>query len=392
MQCEVVIIGAGPAGAISAQRLSSSGVKVILIDQAVFPRDKTCGDLVTREGLEVLERSGLTTWSQQFHIVKKMRFTSPNNQLLEVPVNREDKTVARIIPRRQLDNKLVENAVSSGTLLKEGVRVQQIDTTQPKLRVSLESGLVEAELLILADGSHAPITRKLGLAQPGKDLLAIQQYLAGDIEPQGPIEFHFQSNIIPGYTWMFPMGDGLINIGAGTYTHRVTARQVDLKFVLESFKNNHPVQKTRLANTEAVRGMRSHPLRTDLGSTRTHAARILVTGDAAGLVSPFTGEGIASAMRSGELAAQTALSAFKIGDLSQSSLQPYTRSLHSRYGSDKRIARLLRSVLKHPVLLNRVFKKMIQSPELAYLFGQIFLDESSPKELVKPTNLLRLLI
>jgi menaquinone-9 beta-reductase len=382
---DVAIIGAGPAGAITAHRLASKGIKVALIDQAVFPRPKTCGDLVTQAGLDCLARTGLEKWASPFAPIRSLRFSSPENIKVDVDLPGVSGTgVGKILPRLELDYQLVQAAVYAGAKLMDGCRVDGVDLgDENKVYIRTATGGIDANFLILADGSRAPVTRKLGLIKGDFDLWAVQQYLEGDPEPGGPIEFHFQANVLPGYTWLIPMGDGKVNIGAGTYTRRVRNREIDLVKILEQFKKKHPISKNRLHGCHDLSSIRAHPLRTQLNRTRTHAARLLVAGDAAGLVSPFTGEGIASAMVSGEMAARYALLAFEEGDFSAAYLASYSRELLDCYEKDKMIARVLRSILKYPLLLNHIMKRMNKVCELAYLFGQVFMDEKPAWELVK---------
>jgi geranylgeranyl reductase family protein len=393
MIVDAAVIGAGPAGAVTAYHLAKNGINVALIDQAVFPRQKTCGDLVTRAGLSWLQRSGLDDWARQFTPIQALKFTSPDEQVINVKFSGMDEAcVGRIIPRLLLDDQIVRAAVKSGASLMDGCKVDQVDLTDSsRIHVRTSSGVIDADLVILADGSRAPVTRKLGLIKTDFDLWAVQQYLE-DVSITGAIEFHFQSTILPGYTWLIPMGDGSINIGAGTYTSRIRNKEIDLTAILEQFKAHHPIFPNKLIGCKPITAIRAHPLRTDLNATQTHSTRLMVVGDAAGLVSPFTGEGIASAMVSGELAAAYAKIAFEKGDFSQSMLAPYSRELHKRYEPDKKIARFLRSVLRSPSLLNLLFNRMGKIPQLGQLFGQVFMDEESPQSLVKTSTLAKLVM
>jgi len=390
---EVAVIGAGPGGATAAYFLAEAGIKVTLFDKKTFPRDKTCGDMVTAEGLQVLEQMQLGEWSSPFKKVGALRFTSPAAAVLDIPVMpvRSD-TAARIIPRRELDHELVRAAVRAGAGLRDGVCVSDIDLGGPRPVIRSDSMTMEADMVILADGSRAPLTRRLGLVREDFDLIAVQQYLFHDGDPAGPVEFHFQRTVIPGYTWLIPMGDGRLNIGAGTFTSRVRRNELDLKAVLESFKSAHPVERDFFKDARPDGPIKAHPLRTSLDGTQTHAARILVVGDAAGLVSPFTGEGIASAMWSGKQAAGRAKLALTAGDFSAGFLSTYTRDLRSRYSADKRAGRALRRILKNPSLLDHAFKRMQGDPGLAQLFMHVFLDERSPRLMFGMKTLLRLLL
>ncbi|MDX9864564.1 MAG: NAD(P)/FAD-dependent oxidoreductase [Anaerolineaceae bacterium] len=387
IKADIIVVGAGPGGVTAAQRLAKKGVQVVLLEKNKMPWLKTCGDLVTREGLEALGRSGLGAWTEQFKLVDRLRFTSPVGQVLDVFLG--EKPVARMIPRFQMDALLVKEAVRCGVNFMEGTRVSSVEIDEIGVQVSADGVQAAAQMVILADGSHAPITRSLGLFKEQVDLIAVRQYLTGDSDPDGPLEFHFQEQIIPGYTWMFPIGNGQVNVGAGTYFRRTRSKEVDLRAWLEQFKAQHPIQADRLAKMEPVGPMRGHPLHTHLGGTQTHAERVLVVGDAAGLVGPFTGEGIAAALRSGERAADMAWDALQAGDFSAERLAPYTRSLEERYKADQRAARILRASLKTPALLNRFIGNLCQDEEMARTFGLVYVDELPPRFLLRPGNVLR---
>ena len=387
IKADIVVVGAGPGGVMAAQRLAKKGAQVALLEKNKVPWLKTCGDLVTREGLEALERSDLGEWTAQFKLVNRLRFTAPDKRVLDVFLG--EKPVARMIPRLQMDELLVKEALRHGVDFREDCRVRRVEISERGVCAYADGLEVTAQMVILADGSHAPITRSLGLFKEQVDLIAVRQYLAGDIDPDGPLEFHFQEQIIPGYTWMFPIGNGQVNVGAGTYFRRSHNKEVDLRVWLEQFKALHPTQADRLAKMEPMGPIRGHPLHTHLGGTQTHAERVLVVGDAAGLVGPFTGEGIAAALRSGERAADTVWDALQTGDFSEARLAPYTRSLEERYKADQRAARILRASLKTPALLNRFIGNLCQDEEMARTFGLVYVDELPPRLLLRPGNVIR---
>jgi len=378
---------------VAAQRLAAAGVQVVLLERAAFPRDKPCGDGVTARGLAVLARTGLGEWASQFPMPEVLRFTSPDGQVLDVrPETGDGYCYGRTIPRRLLDARLAQAAVEAGVRLVEGTRVRGVRRADgPVARVIADGLEVSAQLVILADGSHAPVTRRLGLVQEPPELVAIRQYFAGDSGPPGRPEIHFQRWVVPGYTWLFPMGDGYVNVGTGTFTWRVRRGEVTLREVLARFVADHPATEGRLARAEPIGPVRGHPLRTCLGNTCTHAERVLVVGDAAGLVNPLSGEGLASALESGELAAAHAVAALEAGDFSAQALAAYSQALEARYGTDRRAARILRLALSVPRLLNRVFRRLRRDRKLALLIGYIIIGHKSPRLALRPTTLLRLL-
>ena len=393
MQADVAVVGAGPAGSVTAQRLAAAGVRVVLLEQATFPRDKPCGDGVAARGLDVLTRTGLDGWASHFPAPEVLRLTSPDGQVLDVqPEVGDGYCYGRTIPRRLLDARLAQAAVEAGARLMEGTRVRGVDWTGDSSPCVVTDGLgVTAQLVILADGSHASVTRRMGLVREPPEMIAMRQYFDGDTGPANRLEIHFEPGIIPGYTWLFPEGDGRANVGTGTFTWRVRRGEVALREVLARFVASHPATEGRLARAKPVGPVRGHPLRTHLGGTRTHAERVLVVGDAAGLVNPLSGEGITVAMESGELAATHALAALEAGDFSARALASYSQALEAHYRADRRAARILLLVMSVSCLLNRVFRRLRRDRELALLIGYIVIGHESPRVALRPTTLLRLL-
>ncbi|MBN2047011.1 MAG: NAD(P)/FAD-dependent oxidoreductase [Anaerolineaceae bacterium] len=393
-QFQVAVIGGGPAGLVAAIRLARAGQSVALFEKKSYPRVKTCGDLVTWEGLKILSELGLADWMEGFRRVDALRFVAPDGQVLDVSVCDPSAPARnRILPREHLDTKLAEVARESGVRLMSGLRVHDLEVDAAEgAAVHARTGVIRADVVILADGSQSPVTRKMGLISGVPDLIAARQYVKmPGIADDAPLEFHFQEDILPGYVWLFPEGDGVVNVGCGTYTSRVKEKEINLQTVVESFLASNASRVSEEGEVIPLGIVKAHLLRTRLRQTRTHGSRFLVVGDAAGLVSPFTGEGIASGMLSGAAAASVMIRAREAGDFSAEQLSLYTNLIRERFDGDHQAAYVLRRVLGAPRILNHYFRRMRANAELAELFALTYVDEKSPQLLLHPRNLLKAL-
>jgi len=405
LKSDVIVVGAGPAGASAAYFLAGAGIDVLLVDREVFPREKVCGDGLASRALAVLERMGLGDWLRGFPEPEVMLFSSPNGAAARIrPERPEGFSYGRVIPRLRLDEAVVERAVVAGARLLDGTKVTNLEQWKGGLHLrgerngstsSPQGGQIvhlDARLAIAADGGQASLTRRLGLVRRPPDLVAVRAYFEGDVGPETRPEFHVERVIMPGYNWIFPMGEGRANVGTGTLVSTVKEGRLSLAKVMRQFVANNLYARERLRLAEMVSPVQGHPLRTDLRGTQPYGQRVLVAGEAAGLVNPLSGEGIAYALESGEMAATHARRALENGDFSETTLSAYGRALHRRYGADHQAARFLRIFFKHPWLLNRLVRRMQQDPDFALTFGLVVIGVESPRTVLSPRFLSRLFL
>jgi flavin-dependent dehydrogenase len=187
------------------------------------------------------------------------------------------------------------------------------------------------------------------------------------------------------------MSGGRVNVGSCSTFAQTRSGRIDLKAELNRFLADPGISEGRLLQTEADSPAKGAVLRTQMEATRSHADRTLVIGDAAGLVNPFSGEGISPAMLSGEIAARHTRTAFEKGDFSAHQLESYTRALRARFLNDHQVARSLRAILQRPPLFNRVVHNLQRKPDLALLVALIFIGRKPPLEALKPATLWRLI-
>lgn len=288
---DVVVVGAGPAGAAAALGAlrARPTARVALVDRAAFPRDKTCGDGVAPHALDVLRELGVADVAAGFAPVDRLRLVAPGGAVAAGPFARP----ARVIPRLVFDGRLVEAAVSAGAeLVRHRVRAVEL---QPD-RVILD-GRLDGRVVVAADGAGSVLRRAVAGPHPARHTaLAIRGYAAA--RPAAPLEQRIVMTAggWPAYAWSFPIGDGRANVGFGVLLP--APGRAELLTRLAELVPDEPAEPSTL---------RAHHLPLSAGRARQPAGRVLLAGDAAGLVNPLTGEGIYYAVESGRLAGEAAV-------------------------------------------------------------------------------------
>ncbi len=395
---DVIVVGAGPAGASTAYFLAQRGVSVLLLDRQAFPRDKVCGDGVSAKGLAVLEQMGLAEWISQHGFVEPhtLLISGPDGSSVAMDYTHAPFCYGRVIPRRVLDSALVNQAAVAGAHLVENCHVRLCERIGGRgVRVSgIQAGrswFSDARLLVLAEGSRAALSKQLGLTRSDPDLAAIRGYFAEESCPNDRLEIHYGKAISPGYAWIFPLGDGTANVGLGTFLQQVR-RRLNLASELERIMAENPYFRQRLTAIAGRLSVKGFTLRTDLTKSRLYADHVVVVGEAAHLVNPLTGEGIAPALVSGQAAAEHIHKALERGHFSAAALASYGDDIRSRYAADHRAALWLRRLLSRPGVVNRIIRKARGDKDLALTLGLVIIGVSSPTTLLKPSMVFRYLL
>ena len=363
MQCDVAVVGAGPGGSAAAYWLARAGADALLVDKAHFPRSKPCGDGLTPRAVGLLESMGLGD-----SILKRgwtfagVRIFAHDRRSSLVNLRAGDDGQPRqglVIPRRDLDDALRQQAVSAGARFLPGFTALAPHRRRGRLaglqgRYDKRPLTIEAQLIVVATGANRTLVRALGLSDEDRlRALALRAYVAGLQGLDDYIEIYLDRESLPGYAWVFPTGDGTANVGAGIRLNDVTTadggRQLRATF-------DRLLRSSRLAGGQLLGRPQGFPLRTDFPAIPTYASGVLVVGEAAGLVNPLTGEGIALALESGQLAAEVASEALLSGDFSSDRLRRYDDVLRERYAGYFEDARELMARLAHPKVLEAVIQ------------------------------------
>jgi geranylgeranyl reductase family protein len=361
---DVLVIGAGPGGSTTAYHLARAGLDVMLVERASFPREKVCGDGLTPRAVVALERMGIDLADPGFERHHGLRiysrrvtlelpwpairsfpghgFTMTRGAFDELLARRAEKAGATLLERTEAVSPLVDGGWVNGALVR--------DAEGP----SSDPAEVRARFVVASDGASSRFAGQAGVRREPKRPLGIaaRGYYRTPRHP-GPwlevwMDLWEDDVLMPGYGWLFPLSDGSVNVGAGLLNTFKNFKDVSAQRVYDAFVRMLP---ERFGVTDATAEGRplSGPL--PMGFSRTPAAvpGMLVVGDAAGVVNPFNGEGIAYAMESAELAAELLREAIVGGRPGLA--QMYGPLLHERYGRYFSLGRVFVKAIGHPVVM-----------------------------------------
>lgn len=336
---DVAIIGAGPGGTTTASYLAKAGIRVLLVDKAKFPRDKTCGDALSPNALKILGDLGLLDAIKDFGFrLNGVRLVAPDGSEMVAPIPPKQglANYIYIAPRYQLDNLLLEHAIESGAEFKPAFRVTDIQVERDRVTIigrnRKATSSFSARVGVVAVGASIPLLKKLDLMpRAPKFAVAARTYFENLTNLEDLMEIRFDGAPLPGYGWIFPTSATSANVGAG-FLKKSPNLPTTAQGVLDTFLNHGPIQE-KMANSKRMGAVKSYPLRMDFATARTFSDRLIIVGEAAGLVNPFTGEGIDYAMESGQIAAQVLIGQLESCDFSSSALRAYDKKLRARFQS-----------------------------------------------------------
>jgi geranylgeranyl reductase family protein len=331
-----VVVGAGPGGCAAAITAVEHGLRVVCLDKAAFPRDKTCGDGLTAHALRLLERLGFTFGDLDAidtAFVRETVLVSPSGRRAVLPMPTRG-VHAAVVERRALDAALVSLARRRGVEVREHCAVEHV-AVHPD-GVDVEG--ISARFLIAADGHWSPVRRALEPDAP-RDLgewHAVRQYFEGVDNDR--LWVMFERDLLPGYAWVFPLPGGRANVGYGVL--RADGRRGrELKELWPDVVQRASLRNVLGAKAQPLDAMRAWPIPTRYSSARLmHGPRVLFVGDAAGVVDPMTGEGIAQAIETGMLAAGAI-----------ATRADYRKLVQRALGRDLRFAGALQRILRVPL-------------------------------------------
>ena len=368
LEADVVVVGAGPGGAAAAITLASAGRRVVVVDKATFPRDKTCGDGLTTGALRLLEDLGVRPESiASWMPVHNIHVGGPKGHTVTFPLPRERGQYAVVARRIDVDAALVDRVKAAGATVIEGASLHSIDDGAQKVSItcSLETGgavTVDARYLIAADGMWSPTRKLLGATQPGYlgEWHAFRQYFTNVGPKARDLWVWFEADLLPGYFWVFPLPDGRANVGFGIQRGGKVATQEMKALWPELLKRPHIAEVLGPAARPEARHQ-AWPIPARVDSVALAQGRVMWVGDAAAATDPMTGEGIGQALMTGVLAAEAVLHHSPSASGSSNPLplrgtspteaervcEHYSRAVRRELVADHKMSMLLVRALKH---------------------------------------------
>lgn len=389
---EVIVVGAGPAGSATAYHLASAGISTLLVDKAAFPRDKVCGDCLSPRAQHYLERLGLLERvAGESHQATRIRFHAPAGAEAETEITGAGAMPNRtlVLRRQRFDLLLQQHALAAGAQFRVG-HVRALATGGG---VELDGETLSARLVVIATGAALSLIKRTALApRRAVHSVAARCYLP-QMPPPGPdLRFFFDHIPLPGYAWLFPTGPHSANLGYW-YSGRsgVSAARLLPKLLTE-----HPILAPLSAYGVGAGPVSGYPIRSDFLRAPTRADGLLAVGEAAGLVNPFTGEGIDYALESAELAAESVLEVLRRGPsdgpLPAAALAGYSRRLRQRFGSLFLLMDLAQRYAFNPWVFDRLFGRGAEGQQLVDTLIQVCFGAAPPARALAPIELIRLLL
>lgn len=375
---EIIVVGAGPSGSAAAIALSQKGHDVLLLDRKAFPRDKACGDGIPAGAIELLYSLGMEERirAANFYSVDKLLLSSPRGHVVEANLKPGAKYGADsyVVPRLKFDALIQEHAVDSGAEFRKAQVQEPIieDGRVVGVRARANGSVKEigAKVVIGADGVTSVVARAI---RPHKHqdkhrAVALRAYIEDIEELPREVEFYLYKGILPGYAWIFPIGEGQANIGLGMRLDKFRGRAQSLEQMLDVFLEM-PQISARLENGGKLQDVAVWQLNFGSQDVRRAYDGALLIGDAAGLINPLTGGGIHNGLVSAKLASETASRAIRGGDTSLAGLRAFDEqcNIAMRHGM-RRSYMIQRTLLYFPIWVDLLIKSTGSSSELAQTF------------------------
>lgn len=398
---DVIVVGAGPAGASTAHYLAQRGLEVLVLEKSTFPRDKVCGDGLTPRAVAELISMGISIREEDGWIRNTGLRVLGGGHQIEMPWP-DLETVPNFglaRARTDLDETLARHAVTSGAKLLEGHsvtgpvlghdgRVVGV-TAKPVDARGRATGEAErtftAPYVVDAAGVSARLATKVGREKRDDRPLGVaaRTYFRSPRHDDEMMESHLElwdgkpgeSDLLPGYGWIFALGNGLVNVGLGSVSSNARSTQIKYKDILARWMENVP-EEWGFTPENQVGPVRSAALPMAFNRKPLYADGLLLVGDSGGMVSPFNGEGIAYGMQAGRFAAETIAQALARPSASarERAMAAYPRLMTEELGGYYRLGSVFVRIIEHPTIMRICTKYGLPRPLLMKFVHKLLSD------------------
>ncbi|HEY7584659.1 MAG TPA: geranylgeranyl reductase family protein [Acidimicrobiia bacterium] len=370
----VLVVGGGPAGSAAAYWLARSGHQVTLVEKKEYPRDKTCGDGLTPRAIYWLEQMGFDFEVPEFHRITGLRSYAGQDLYLEMswPEHSKYPNWGGVIRRRDLDAQVAALARKQGAeVLEKTEALPQVENGQLKAVDLVHEGetrTVEPAFVIIADGSMNRFGRELGTVRR-KDYpmgMAARGYYSSPRSQDPFLESQLDmrdenGDNMPGYGWVFPLGDGTVNVGVGLLSTSKRWKGVNTSKMMADYVRIAP-DYWELSEASKLTDPVGGKLTMSFSRSPSIGRNWLTIGDAAGAINPWNGEGISYAYETGEIAARYISEAMATGD--PEVLAGYGRELEAEFGLYYKMARVFVKLIAYPSVMRSLAQVGIRSRPL----------------------------
>ena len=408
-EADVIVIGAGPGGAAAARYLASEGFDVIALEKSRFPREKVCGDGLTPRAVRELQLIGLPTPREEGWIPNRGLRMIGGGHRLEFPWHDLETfpNYGLSLPRAAFDHRLAEHARAAGADVREGWHVDAAlrddggagpdgggrvigVVARPVDDAGKKGEPVEyrAPLVISADGVSARIALGLGIERKPKRPIgvAVRTYFTTERHEEEWMEGHLEiwdgergnSKLLPGYGWIFPLGDGTANVGLGTLSAKGTPSKLDHRALLRDWLD-HAAGDWGFG--EQVGEIKGAAIPMAFNRQPHYVPGLMLVGDTGGMVNPFNGEGIAYAMQAARRATEAAVAARSAGsDIERErALASYARMMKDDLGGYYSLGRVFASLVEHPSVMKACTRYGLPRPLVMKFVSRLLADVYEPR-------------
>ncbi|MEU9514502.1 geranylgeranyl reductase family protein [Micromonospora sp. NPDC048169] len=397
---DVIVVGAGPGGSATAYHLARHGVRVLLLEKTEFPREKVCGDGLTPRAVRQLIRMGVDTSPEAGWLHNKgLRVIGGGVRLeLDWPDLASFPNYGLVRTRLDFDDLLAQRAVAAGAQLRTSVNVlgpvlgadDRVIGVQAEVGPDKEPATFHAPLVVAADGVSGRFPLALGLTKREDRPIgvAVRRYYRSpakhdDDYLESWLELRAKGSdaLLPGYGWIFGLGDGRVNVGLGVLNSSSAFGKTNYRKLLTDWLANTPEDWGMTDESNAEGPTLGAALPMGFNRVPHYTRGVLLVGDSGGMVNPFNGEGIAYAMESGEMAAEVLVQALArpAGAERERALMAYPQELKARFGGYYRLGGVFVKLIGRPEIMRMATKHGMPHPMLMRFVLKLLANLTDPR-------------